>query len=271
MSEFLDWLPGVLRDAGVDVYVMPGAETRTTRSSGLSVRGVVWHHTATGPNWLDGHVAALLARGRKDLAGPLSQVGIERDGTWVIVALGRANHNGFGTWGNDALGLEFYNSGTGEPWSDVQVESGVRGTAAVLRYLNKPISAVLGHRETDPRRKIDPAGLNMTTIRQRVDASLRHPTEDDMPLTTEDVNKVADAVWGRQLKNQLGLNAPAHLVLGDIFVHARQAARAQGVDVDEAAIISGVLEGLPAETIAAAIPDGIADRVADVLAERLKG
>lgn len=182
MSGFLNWLPDVLRSAGIDTYVMPGAERRTSRSAGLSVKGIVWHHTATGPNWQDGHVANLLRDGRIDLAGPLAQVGIERDGTWVLVALGRANHNGYGHFGNDSLGLEFYNSGVGEPWPDVQVESGVRGTAAVLRHLGKPISVVMGHRETDPRRKIDPAGLNMTTIRQRVDAAMRHKPQEDTDL-----------------------------------------------------------------------------------------
>lgn len=190
MSQRLTWLPDVLRAAGVDVYVMPGAETRTSRSTGLSPLGVVWHHTATGPNWADGHVAALLRDGRRDLSGPLSQVGIERDGTWVIVALGRANHNGYGTWGNDSIGLEFYNSGTGEPWPHEQVESGVIGTAAILRYLKKrAATTVKGHRETDPRRKIDPAGLNMTAIRQRIEAALHHAPdlEDDMPKTLTDV------------------------------------------------------------------------------------
>ena len=174
MTTFLDWLPEVLRNAGVDTYVMPGAERRTSRSDGLAVRGVVWHHTATGPNWQDGHVAALLRDGRKDLAGPLAQVGIERDGTWVLVALGRANHNGYGHWGNDSLGLEFYNSGVGEPWPAAQVRSGVIGTAAVLTYLGRHISDVLGHRETDPRRKIDPAGLDMTTVRRQIDAAMRN-------------------------------------------------------------------------------------------------
>lgn len=176
---FLTWLPDVLRAAGLAVHVMPGAETRTTRASGLAaVRGLVWHHTATGPNWQDGHVAALLRDGRRDLPGPLSQVGIERDGTWVIVALGRANHNGYGLWGNDSIGLEFYNDGRGEPYPPAQYVSGVRGSAAVLKHLNlSPANHLKGHKETDPRRKIDPR-LNMGTVRSDVTNTL---LEDDMP------------------------------------------------------------------------------------------
>lgn len=181
MAGLLHWLPGVLRAAGVDVHVLPGAEARTTRVTGLDVHGIVWHHTATGPNWSDGHVAALLRDGRRDLAGPLSQVGIERDGTWVIVALGRANHNGWGRWGNDALGLEFYNSGVGEPWDPRQVESGVVGTAAVLAHLGFDVARVQGHRETDPRRKIDPAGLSMRDVRARIHTLLSQ--EDTMRFT----------------------------------------------------------------------------------------
>lgn len=186
MGTFLTWLPDVLRKAGVDVYVMPGAEIRSTRAAGLpSIRGIVWHHTATGPNWADGHVAALLRDGRRDLAGPLAQVGIERDGTWVIVALGRANHNGYGVWGNESLGLEFYNSGTGEPWPKAQVDSGIRGIAAICRHLGYDANRVQGHKETDPNRKIDPANLDMGEMRRRIAAAISTPQpsvqeDDDM-------------------------------------------------------------------------------------------
>ena len=202
MAGFLSWLPDVLRGAGVDVYVMPGAETRTSRSSGLSPLGVVWHHTATGPNWQDGHVAALLRDGRRDLAGPLAQVGIERDGTWVIVALGRANHNGYGHWGNDSIGLEFYNDGVGEPWPRAQVDSGIRGTRAILDYLGKRAgTAVLGHRETDPKRKVDPHGLDMSEVRRRIDSAVSAHQEDDMPLDAEDKK------WLRALASEIAGNA----------------------------------------------------------------
>lgn len=174
--SFVLWLPDVLSDAGCDVHVMDGAEKRSSRASGFSVNAIVWHHTATGTNWQDGHVAALLRDGRHDLAGPLSQVGIERDGTWVIVAMGRANHNGFGQFGNDSLGLEFYNKGDGiDPWPSRQIESGVIGTAAILNHIGgRPI---VGHKESDPRRKVDPRGVNMDTIRDRVARVRNHASQ----------------------------------------------------------------------------------------------
>jgi hypothetical protein len=178
-----DWLPQVLRDAGLDVYVMPGASVRGRDMD--KIRGVVAHHTATGPNWSDGHVAALLRDGRRDLKGPLSQLGLERDGTFVVVATGKANHNGYGEWGNDSIGIEAYNSGLGELWPKVQLDAYVRGSAAILRHLRYDSSRVKGHRETDPKRKIDPAGIDMDRFRRAVQDQLNGPTaptpeDDDM-------------------------------------------------------------------------------------------
>src|SRR5690606_11664261 len=127
--------------------------SRTTRASGLTPQGVVCHHTATSSAWQDGHVAALLRDGRRDLAGPLSQLGLERDGTFVVIAAGRANHNGYGTWGNDSIGIEAYNSGLGEPWPAVQLDAYQRGVAAILAHLGLDVSCCKAHRETDPKRK----------------------------------------------------------------------------------------------------------------------
>lgn len=95
--------------------------------------------------------------------------------------------------------------------------------------------------------------------------------EDDMPLTNEDLSKIADAVWNRQLVYKgAGLDAPASLAIGDIFHHARRGAIISGADVDEVAIAQEILAHLDPEKIAAAIPLDLADKVADVLAARLK-
>ena len=162
----VDWLPDVLRDAGLNVDVMPGALTRGR--SMRSVQGVVGHHTATGPNWNDDHVAFLLRDGRRDLAGPLSQLGLERDGTFVVIATGKSNHNGYGEWGNDSIGIEAYNSGIGEPWPRAQYEAYVRGAAAVLARLGFGEHRFKGHRETDPRRKPDPRGIDLDQFRRDI-------------------------------------------------------------------------------------------------------
>jgi len=62
----------------------------------------------------------ILRDGRRDLPGPLAQLGLRRDGTFVTVAGGRANHNGYGRWGNNSIGVEAYNDGVGEPWPTAQ-------------------------------------------------------------------------------------------------------------------------------------------------------
>lgn len=179
----LTWIPDVLRDAGLNVYVMPGALERTTYSRSGRRRtmparppGVIWHHTATSRRWADGHVAALLRDGRRDLRGPLAQIGVERDGTIVVVACGRANHDGYGIWENDSIGWEFYNAGDGEdPWPAVQLDAGHRGIAAVLGHLGHGADRCLGHKESASH-KVDPVPLEMSVMRAGVDRYLKGDT-----------------------------------------------------------------------------------------------
>mgnify|MGYP000858172737 FL=1 len=160
------WLPDVLRAAGLNVVTIDGWESRGKDLT--EVRGIVWHHDAAAVGASTAGVEHLLVVGRSDLPGPLCQLALRRDGTWVVVAAGRANHNGYGTWGNESIGVEARNNGTGQPWPDAQVESYVSGTAAICRHLGLTVAAVKGHKETDPRRKIDPAGIDMDQARQRI-------------------------------------------------------------------------------------------------------
>src|SRR5690349_18253335 len=173
------WLLPVLRDAGLHVVTMNGWETRQTRD-GFDPRGLVWHHTATPKACADTTVRALLRDGRPDLAGPLAQLGLERDGTFVLVAAGRCNHNGYGLWGNDSFGIEAYNDGIGEVWPPAQLDAFDRGSAAICRHLGwDPLTQIKAHRETDPTRKIDPANLSMDAARGRVLALLTTPAQED--------------------------------------------------------------------------------------------
>lgn len=268
------WLADVLRAAGLRVVEMAGWEARQSRA-GYDPQGIVWHHTATGPNWSNAKVRALLRDGRSDLGGPLCQLGLERDGTFVVVAAGRANHAGFGDpWGNDSIGIEAYNNGTGEPWPAVQVEAYDRGTAAICAHLGwDPMRKVRAHREVDPDRKIDPAGLDMDERRAAVAAVLE---DDDMALNADDKKWISD---------QLGIVAGARSaqdaadgkVRSEVWrwsresvILARQIAKQDPtVDIDEAAIAALVLEGLDPAAIAEVIPEGIAKQVADEIAARL--
>ena len=97
----LPWLADVLRAAGLAVVEVGDWQNRGDDLR--SVEGIVWHHTVTGPRTSDQAVARLLRDGRPDLAGPLSQLGLDRAGRFHVIAAGKANHNGYGLWGNQSI------------------------------------------------------------------------------------------------------------------------------------------------------------------------
>ena len=164
----LTWLPEVLAAAHLNVVLHDGWRDRGADL--LHVEGVVCHHTATSIAASDAAVVRILANGRSDLAGPLCQLGLARDGTVHVIAAGKGNHNGHGQWGNQSVGLEAFNDGVGEPWPQRQLDAYVAVCAALCRKAGWPASKVLGHKETDPTRKVDPRGIDMNAFRARVDA-----------------------------------------------------------------------------------------------------
>lgn len=166
------WLPKVLIEAGLEVYVEPGWEDRG--SSRFKPVGVMWHHTATGTNWSTKNLTNLLTNGRSDLKGPLCHLQLNRDGVYIVIAAGKANHAGTGKWkdiryGNtNFIGIEAANDGRGEPWPDAQIAAYRIGTAAILKHLNSSADYLVGHKEWAPSRKIDPKGLDMAVERAEV-------------------------------------------------------------------------------------------------------
>jgi hypothetical protein len=195
----LTWLADVLRAEGLRVVETEGWQSRGKDLD--SVEGVVLHHTATGPDVPDGRVDTLLIVGRSDLAGPLCQLGLRRDGTFVVIAGGKGNHNGYGDWGNQSIGIEAYNDGVGEKWSREQLDAYQRGTAAILRRLGLGADKARGHRETDPRRKVDPAGIDLpafrATVATLIDRSTDHSTGD---LTVADIDKILERLEALELR-----------------------------------------------------------------------
>lgn len=173
----VSWLADVLRAAGLQVIEVAGWQGRGHELS--AVNGIVAHDTVTGTNWTDESVAHLLRDGRPDLAGPLAQLGLDRHGRFWLVCDGKANHNGFGLWANQAIGIEAFNDAH-EPWPAVQLDAWVRGCAAILRHLGQNEGHVLGHKETDPNRKQDPSNLDMNEFRRKVAALLHPSVEDDV-------------------------------------------------------------------------------------------
>lgn len=167
------WLAKTLREAGLKVEESPRWTMRG--GSRFRPRGVMIHHTATGPNWPKDRLTKLLVEGRPDLKGPLCNLQLERDGTFVVIAAGAANHAGAGSWngvtaGNSTfIGIEAANDGVGEAWQPAQVEAMGVATAAMLRVMQASPSMVVGHKEWAPRRKVDPRGIDMDMFRRYVE------------------------------------------------------------------------------------------------------
>ena len=223
------WLLAVLRRAlvprGHAVQTVPGWEARGRAGWG-PIRWLTDHHTASSPR--GGNMASLwtVTYGRPGLSGPLSQLHTARDGTTTVVAAGRANHAGYGTNpdgtnpNTTSIGRESENSGVGEPWPTRQMAAIAIGDAALLNEIGQDSRHVRGHKEVDPRRKIDPT-YDMDVHRvnvARYQAELRgatpanpgnpaNPTKDWFDMSTEadreevrtivaaEVNRAIGAIW----------------------------------------------------------------------------
>jgi peptidoglycan hydrolase-like protein with peptidoglycan-binding domain len=176
MPHSLIWLPLVLKNAGLKVAPVAGWEDRG-RGDVDRIFGVICHHTA-GP--AGGNMPSLdtLIHGRPDLSGPLSQLGLGRDGTYYVIAAGRCNHAGSGIWqgltnGNsNFIGIEAENTGGSNdlPWPAVQMDAYRRGVAAILKHIGQSAAFCAGHKEyaLPKGRKNDPS-FDMISFRASVD------------------------------------------------------------------------------------------------------
>lgn len=181
MAFSLTWLRVVLEKAGLKVSLDPGWENRGLGDMG-TVFGVICHHTGVrNPKKLNMPTLNSLRNGRRAepglaaLPGPLAQLGLGRDGTYFIIAAGRAAHAGKGGFrgvsGNMRfIGIEAEHSGSpSDPWPEAQMDAYSRGVAAILEHLEKDASFCVGHKEYAPGRKDDPV-FNMTDFRAAVTA-----------------------------------------------------------------------------------------------------
>jgi hypothetical protein len=173
MSFKCIWLADVLKAAGLKVVEQPGWKTRG-HGDMKGIKGVLCHHTATK----SGNMPSLkiLVSGRPDLEGPLSQLGLARDGTYYVIGAGKCFHAGKGAWkpmglvdnGNSYLiGIEAENDGVGEKWPEAQMIAYAKGCAAMIDHLNLTEKEVIGHKEYAPKRKIDPT-FDMDDFREKV-------------------------------------------------------------------------------------------------------
>ena len=180
--------------AGLKVSLHRGWENRGDGDVGR-IFGVICHHTVGGKTGnlpslstlLNGRPARPATPGRpaqKRIPGPLAQLGLARDGTYFVIAAGRANHAGPGQFtfpgnirivnGNSNLiGIEGENPGGKEdlPWPAVQMEAYHRGVAAILQHIGRGADFCIAHKEwapvrkpVDPRIDMDEFRLSVATI-----------------------------------------------------------------------------------------------------------
>lgn len=169
------WIADVLRAEGLRLAEYPGWRSRG-HGDFKDIRGVMVHHTGS-----DTATAASIANGRPDLAGPLSQLHIARDGVVTLVAVGVAWHAGVGMYpwvpanmGNwHLIGIECANSGTSvsaphrRNWPDAQYRALVDCCAALNRRLGQTSDRTIGHKEYAGRAqgKWDPGAIDMGLLR----------------------------------------------------------------------------------------------------------
>lgn len=160
---YLNDLATVLRNGGLKVQEVGGWQGRN-HGALRSVSSIICHHTAGAAT---GNMPSLnvVTYGRSDLAGPLCNIALGRDGTCYVVSNGVAWHAGAtiqdSVYGNyNAIGIEAENTGS-QPWPDVQVQAYAKLCAVLCKHYGLPVSRVQGHKEIcSPRgRKVDPAGL----------------------------------------------------------------------------------------------------------------
>jgi len=182
MNFPLTWLSEVLTAAGLKVAEVAGWKDRGESGDG-PILGVLCHHTGVRSTSNMPTLHALLngraaEKNLKAIPGPLAQLGLGRDGTFFVIAAGKANHAGAGMWqgishGNSHfIGIEAENSGDkDDKWPDVQVDAYQRGVAAILKKIGQPAIFCAGHKEYAPNRKDDPS-LDMVAFRAAVEKLL---------------------------------------------------------------------------------------------------
>jgi hypothetical protein len=184
MTFSLTWLPEVLTDVGLKVAEVPGWQDRGAGGADIGqVLGVLCHHTGvrstknmpTLNSLINGRAAE---KNLTAIPGPLAQLGLGRDGTFYVIAAGRANHAGAGMWkgissGNSHfIGIEAENSGDNDDnWPAAQIDAYQRGAAAILKHIGQPAIFCAGHREYAPGRKDDPS-FDMIAFRAAVEELL---------------------------------------------------------------------------------------------------
>lgn len=202
------WIPDFVRDYGLEPVEIAGWQGRGDDYFDPWI--LLNHHTAGAANgWMPS--LGILINGRAGLPGPLAQVGLARDGRVPVIASGRANHAGKGSWlgivGNSSsMGVEAESTGTGD-WTSSQRTNYPILNAALLDGMNKNSSHCCGHKEYAPRRKIDPVGIDMDDQRFWTGvAQYGHAIGPIDLFEEEDMSKMVTAVHPNKKRGFTQLN-----------------------------------------------------------------
>lgn len=173
-------LADACRKSGLPVVEVDGWQRRG-HAPFLGLNSIVCHHTATPRTAVGDYPSLRVVRdGRTGLPGPLSQLGLGRDGTVYVIAAGVAYHAGATFYPRQdnwhALGIEAEHDGLSS-WPIVQLAAYVRLVAALVEHYGIPVSNVQGHKEVAAPlgRKIDP-NFDMAEFRRRVSVVIRKAT-----------------------------------------------------------------------------------------------
>lgn len=175
-------LADACRKSGLKVVETSGWRTRG-HGDMRGVETIVCHHTA-GPETGNMPSLGVITNGRTGLPGPLSHLGLARDGTVYVIAAGIAYHAGTvreTTMGNAyAIGIEAEATGV-DPWPAVQLDAYARLCAALCAHYGVPVVRVLGHKEvcSPVGRKIDP-NFDMAAFRRQITDQEDDMTPDDL-------------------------------------------------------------------------------------------
>jgi hypothetical protein len=236
-------LADVLRAGGLRVVEVPGWKTRTADGNRFGpVQGILCHWTATNPQAAgDYPTLNTILNGNGQTPGPLSHLGLGRDGTWYVIAAGVCWHAGsvdrVASDNYHAIAVEAEYHPAQGAWPEAQQRSYERGVAVLSRHYGVALDNVRGHYEAaiPYGRKDDPKTLpgGMAGFRQRVkallDSNLVGEDDDIMtgvrdPLVTVDNITYSPAQVFHLMAAFVQAVAPGtHLdvegnpVLGDIF------------------------------------------------------
>lgn len=240
-SRYLTDLADVCRSVGLTVKEYSNWKTRARGSGGYDSgrpTHVMVHHTASPPSWSGQKDADYCAVGDED--APLSNLYLDQAGVVWVLAAGATNTNGKGrdVWGGGvpddsmnsyAIGIEA-NGGYGYAWPQVQQDAYVKLVSKLCGHYGISNNCVRGHFEWAPDRKVDPSGPSKWASGSAswdMDGFRRDTLEgDDMPLSDEDIDKIAEAVWAKVI-DTTGKDAdidpqPARFWLQRTYLIARQ-------------------------------------------------